>query len=333
MGQRSQIYIRFYDKNGKYKLIARYFPWNFGERMVSRVRWTCEWAAEFVNDLYCNMELRQRLISIVNTNFDMHDVAVSTDLVAERNEQFPEEDLNGYVFGPDNCNDGKAFIDLTGDQIKYAFTDWDAKTVMDVEAYMAWDYSTPDWKNKILDLTEDDREAFASNSEWLQENAVLMTHEELLAFKSYPYDPEPVIPEAVTPHKLIEKLTGAVSTSDYPQELKKSIFSLLEQAQNKIWEGMTEKVDKAELIAQNAATAQYNLVVAFIQPDDDMNEVIVDTEFISKFSDKALAEKCRTSCYADLVELYTPKCNEEDGEYVRVYVEMVDEAGHRLMLF
>lgn len=40
MGQRSQIYIRFNDnrmESGK-GLIALYYQWNYGERMVSRAR-------------------------------------------------------------------------------------------------------------------------------------------------------------------------------------------------------------------------------------------------------------------------------------------------------
>jgi hypothetical protein len=38
MGQRSQIYIRWQKENGDYVLIARYFQWNFSERMISRAR-------------------------------------------------------------------------------------------------------------------------------------------------------------------------------------------------------------------------------------------------------------------------------------------------------
>ena len=33
MGQRSQIYVRFNNRYGKTELVARYFNWNFGERM------------------------------------------------------------------------------------------------------------------------------------------------------------------------------------------------------------------------------------------------------------------------------------------------------------
>ena len=38
MGQRSQIYVRFNKENGQSGLIANYYGWNFGERMISRAR-------------------------------------------------------------------------------------------------------------------------------------------------------------------------------------------------------------------------------------------------------------------------------------------------------
>ena len=61
MGQRSQIYIRYNvnyvsgaaTKNPtthNYKgLIARYFGWNYGERMISRARHTLEWIKDNVD--------------------------------------------------------------------------------------------------------------------------------------------------------------------------------------------------------------------------------------------------------------------------------------------
>ncbi|MFR2242517.1 MAG: hypothetical protein ACLS67_15260 [Anaerobutyricum soehngenii] len=42
MGQRSQIYVRFNKENGQSGLIANYYGWNFGERMISRARWGIE---------------------------------------------------------------------------------------------------------------------------------------------------------------------------------------------------------------------------------------------------------------------------------------------------
>ena len=45
MGQRSQIYIRV-QEGDKYHLIARYFGWNFAERMTSRCRHTLKWITD-----------------------------------------------------------------------------------------------------------------------------------------------------------------------------------------------------------------------------------------------------------------------------------------------
>ena len=43
MGQRSQIYIRIKDEDGNTTLFAKYFQWNFGERMISRARYGIEY--------------------------------------------------------------------------------------------------------------------------------------------------------------------------------------------------------------------------------------------------------------------------------------------------
>lgn len=38
MGQRSQIFVRYQETDGTRKLVARYYGWNYGERMISRAR-------------------------------------------------------------------------------------------------------------------------------------------------------------------------------------------------------------------------------------------------------------------------------------------------------
>ena len=43
MGQRSQIYVRLKDKEGNKYLIAKYFQWNYGERMISRAKYGIEY--------------------------------------------------------------------------------------------------------------------------------------------------------------------------------------------------------------------------------------------------------------------------------------------------
>lgn len=43
MGQRSQIFVRFEKELGEKEIVARYFNWNYGERMISRVYHTIDW--------------------------------------------------------------------------------------------------------------------------------------------------------------------------------------------------------------------------------------------------------------------------------------------------
>ena len=47
MGQRSQIYVRYQKDDANY-LVARYYQWNYGERMISRCRHTLEWIREHI---------------------------------------------------------------------------------------------------------------------------------------------------------------------------------------------------------------------------------------------------------------------------------------------
>lgn len=68
MGQRSQIFVRFVD-NDKKELIARYYSWNFGERMISRARHTINWIIEHRD--YLSFE-KNKISRIFDTNFDVN---------------------------------------------------------------------------------------------------------------------------------------------------------------------------------------------------------------------------------------------------------------------
>ena len=102
MGQRSQIYIRHKDGHNVH-LIARYFHWNYGIRMVSRARVIIEWLTDYlVNDNDVVRNRTTQLERICDVNFDMRDVCVSTDIKAEIVEQFFEEaqqNLTQFLFG------------------------------------------------------------------------------------------------------------------------------------------------------------------------------------------------------------------------------------------
>lgn len=134
MGQRSQIYVAVKDvdvkgERGDY-LVARYYQWNYGSRMVSRAAGLVEWLEEAAKNIEWHLN---RVHRIADINFDMRDVAISIDCIEEYKEYG-----NDPFYEQDN-NDGKLFVTLEKDgTVKYAFTDWDIKNVMDVGGYMEW---------------------------------------------------------------------------------------------------------------------------------------------------------------------------------------------------
>lgn len=210
MGQRSQIYVRFNNEFGEKKLVARHFSWNYGERMISRARWTIEWLKEYISydgrwlekngetkayfDDYCYLE---RLVKIIETNFDIHDVADTSDIVKELKEDFAEElsfeDVSfiEYVFVNYHNNDGKLFIDIADNgTIKYAFADKHANTenIMDGNEYMKWQKCSEFWKREPSEyFTAEDIKTCEENIAAIEEMATLMTKEELEDFINYDY--------------------------------------------------------------------------------------------------------------------------------------------------
>lgn len=198
MGQRSQIYVRYPkgEKISKEKgLIANYYGWNYGERMVSRARYVIEHITDYFitkdYNVFCYPDHILKLSRICDVNFDMADVQISCDIIKEWQEQYPEDNFNEAVFlGQDN-NDGKLFIDIQSDVIKYAFTDSDIEKIMTAEEYAIWDYDDADWKKEHLEkgfITSEEIKAFEENCKAILEKAVLMTEEELKEFLNYKYE-------------------------------------------------------------------------------------------------------------------------------------------------
>ena len=197
MGQRSQIYIRYnvnyvygsatdHPKTQNFKgLIARYFQWNYGERMISRARYIIEEIKdEFMEYKYCfndNGKL-EKLKRFCETNFDMKDIVFSSDILKEV-EEF-DGDLQ-FLFGQPN-NDGQLFIDITDAGIKYCFMKYyNEGEPMNGENYMKWnceDKDHPDWhipyeymNKKTISYTE-------RNIKKIDKMATLMTPEEIKSF-------------------------------------------------------------------------------------------------------------------------------------------------------
>lgn len=191
MGQRSQIYLRY---NGNL-IFANYYQWNYGERMVSRARWGIEYVKGHLDDgfefVFRDKHYVEQMRRVFDANFDMHDVAISADIVKEWAELAPEEDFNETVFNFQDNNDGQLFIDIADGKIYYAFTDLaPERTIMDAEAYMTWDHDGEDWRtSKYIDA--DQKTACEANIKAISETAVLMPHDRLRDFLTGDYAPKP----------------------------------------------------------------------------------------------------------------------------------------------
>lgn len=201
MGQRSQIYIRYnVNCNGcNYKgLIARYFGWNYGERMISRARYVIEEISEeFMKFKYYfrDEEKLDKLVRFCETNFDMKDIVRSLDIienVKESAECVGDVDYHdsGYIFDQDN-NDGQLFIDVTDSGIKYCFMQfYDEGEPMDGEHYMKWNrecVAHPDWHVPYEYMNEETIAYTEENIKAIDEMAVLMTPAEIKAFVTDDY--------------------------------------------------------------------------------------------------------------------------------------------------
>lgn len=193
MGQRSQIYVRYNDKERK-GLIANYYQWNYGERMISRARYGIECILarmEYGSWYFQDKRNRLQLSRILDVNFDMKDVQLSIDIIAEREEYAPEDNFNNYVFFSQDNNDGKLLIDICENVVKYAFLDCaaDIENIMDGEAYMCWDDSQKgNWRNNQCLIDHDEVKTCEENIKYISENATLMTKEEVEEFINYDYE-------------------------------------------------------------------------------------------------------------------------------------------------
>ena len=174
MGQRSQIYVVYKNRAGDNIINATYFQWNYGERMISRARYTMEWIKGQISDFGSLWYTGHKLRYIESVNFDYKDVVIGTDLVEEWKE-FKDKNntsLKDYIFHADN-NDGCLIIDARNERnLKYAFTTDDIfnSPVMGPEAYLKWD-NTP---TKIRKLKSN-----KANVRWITHNAKLMKKKEL----------------------------------------------------------------------------------------------------------------------------------------------------------
>ena len=85
MGQRSQIYVR-YQKDGVNYLTARYYQWNYGERMISRCKHTLEYIKDIMQyDWYFTTQTEE-LKRYMDVNFDRQSIVMGQDIIEEWKE-------------------------------------------------------------------------------------------------------------------------------------------------------------------------------------------------------------------------------------------------------
>lgn len=190
MGQRSQIYIMWNvtDKGTPiHGLIARYYGWNYGERMISRARAIIEEIRdEFMpyKFLFADPNYVRKLERLCDVNFDMRDLQIGQDIIKEIKEDFPD---HPECLFEEDCNDGQLFISVTDEGIKYGFMEYfDTDRVMDAEAYMKWDVEDPEarpnWHVPDEFLSSREIKYTEKNIRKIRKMAKLMSIEEIHQF-------------------------------------------------------------------------------------------------------------------------------------------------------
>ena len=203
MGQRSQMYV-IAKKNNKYYMTANYYQWNYGERMISRVRGTLE---QIIDD-YIKYDWQlttdnAKLRRIMDINWDMHDVVLSSDIVKEFTNDYEEywktegnsyaQDFFDFCFSGQDNNDGQAYmyidLDVDNPKVKLCFTrytfDKDS-SVINANEYLTLDllYDNPGtWQEYMIKSEYYDAETIVyteKNIEYIEEHSEMLNKEELL---------------------------------------------------------------------------------------------------------------------------------------------------------
>ena len=221
MGQRSQIYIRIKDTyNENPKLYAKYFSCNYGERMISRARYGIEYIKRNEKKLDSDL-VKERINRIFDVNFDMKDIAITSDLIGEWIEQFADDfKANSYIFNHGENNDGTLFIDVNeNSEVKFCFTD-SKLNILSPEEYMNWD--DPTWQNSTY-LSKENVEICENNIKFINENATLMTKDELQEYINYDYSEQ------------IKELAKQLEVEVKDEQLReKIVLKTIEQNQDEI---------------------------------------------------------------------------------------------------
>lgn len=202
MGQRSQIYC-IVKKDNDYTLTADYFQWNYGERMLSRVKGTLENIIDkylkypyLLTDKYEHKKVIAPLMAI---NWDMHDIAKYSDIVQEFTEDIGcwhskgntlAKDFRESVFGGQDNNDGQAYIyvDLNDKEnpVKIGFTKYDYEPgveVYDANRYLLENLSgDKPWQDYMRESEYYDIDTIkytSANIDYIKEHSSQLTSQEL----------------------------------------------------------------------------------------------------------------------------------------------------------
>ena len=184
MGQRSQIYIKYSVEDGGINrgFIARYFQWNFAERMISRAAGIIDTISTMNQHRYMWYDTT-KLVRICDVNFDMRDIQISTNILKEISDEGYE---TSYLFEQDT-NDGQLLIEVINDCIKYAFIEGPSNPEpMSAMAYMKWDTGT-DWTKHESIWSKGTVRYTQKNIRRIQAKASLMTQNEVAVFLSTDY--------------------------------------------------------------------------------------------------------------------------------------------------
>lgn len=208
MGQRSQMYIIIKEK-GEYAMCANYYGWNYGERLISRSRYSLEYILEMKKSGILHTYFKNKLKRIMDVNFDMMDVVESSDIVNEFFEDYYDEYVKeneneasfadcfwDYCFSTQDNNDGQMYlyIDLDADVFipKMCFLsgtlmDEENTRVMSADSYLinnlcyGEDFKT--WQEYMEDSDYYGKREIAytkANVDFINENTELLLKQELL---------------------------------------------------------------------------------------------------------------------------------------------------------
>lgn len=208
MGQRSQIYCRITGMDGSVQLIANYYQWNFGERMISRAAATLDRLNYAMKHFPRSFDMEiEKYRHFLDVNFDMRDIVLSSNIISEFQEFGEKGQFAEWVFYGQDNNDGKLFIDCNAqaETLTYCFTDPNLTEIMNGKEYLNDDLGT-DWRKpkyiyydspieerKEMIKEQEELVAYTEKNLEMLEQFDLMTEEELEKFLSMDY--EKVLPE------------------------------------------------------------------------------------------------------------------------------------------